>query len=118
MYNSFLYNLSCDNSIDQLEAALDEGISVETTDEHSNTLLILAAQQGSKRLCKFLLRRGADMNVQNNVGNTALHFCYAYNHNELGEYLKSKGAHDNMLNIDGLTCYEGLNRAFADLHPL
>ena len=97
---------------------MDEGVVAETTDEHGNTLIILAAQQGSKRICKFLLRRGSNVNAQNNVGNTALHFCYAYNKDDLAEYLKSKGAQDNLLNMDGLTCYEGLNRAFAELQPL
>lgn len=28
---------------------------------------------------------------------------------ELGEYLKSKGADDSLLNSEGLTCYEGLS---------
>ncbi len=41
-------------------------------------------------MCKFLLRRGAKINAQNLVGNTALHYCYAYHHPELGEYLKSR----------------------------
>lgn len=97
---------------------MDEGVQVEQTDQHGNSLLVLAAQQGSKRICKFLLRRGADVNIQNSAGNTALHFCYAYNKEALAEYLKSKGANDAILNADGLTCYEGLNRASAELNPI
>jgi len=73
-----------------MEDALDEQVPVNTTDDFGNTLLILAAQQGSKRMCKFLLRRGATMNLQNLYGNTCLHFCYAYSHVELAEYLKIK----------------------------
>ena len=78
-------------------------------DVYGNTLLILAAQQGSKRMCKFLLRRGADMNAQSLTGNTVLHYCYAYSHGHLAEYLKSRGADDSIVNLDGLTCYEGLS---------
>ncbi|KAJ1396193.1 ankyrin repeat-containing domain protein, partial [Ochromonadaceae sp. CCMP2298] len=85
-------------------------ISVNTADDHGNTLLILAAQQGSKRMCKFLLRRGANINMQSLVGNTPLHYCYAYANNSLGEYLKSRGADDSIVNVDGLTAYEGLSR--------
>lgn len=33
--------------------------------------------QGNKRIVKFLLRKGASMNVQNHDGNTVLHFCHA-----------------------------------------
>jgi ankyrin repeat protein len=63
------------HNLAELELVLDtEGLSVETRDYHGNTLFILACQQGSKKLAKFLLRRGADMNVQNNGGNTALHY--------------------------------------------
>ena len=77
-------------NIAQMEDALAEDIPINTADEFGNTLLILAAQQGSKRMCKFLLRRGANINIQNLSGNTALHYCYAYSNRSLGEYLKAK----------------------------
>ena len=96
-----------------MEEALDadlegEGISPDTTtDEQGNTLLILAAQQGSKRMCKLLLRRGANINRQNVItGNTVLHFCCLFSHDDLAKYLISKGADETILNADGLTCYE------------
>jgi len=97
------------NNIAEMEDALEEDIGVNTADTFGNTLLILAAQQGSKRMCKFLLRRGANINMQALSGNTALHYCYAYSQFALGEYLKSKGANDSILNIDKMTCYEGLS---------
>ena len=97
------------HNLAELELVLDtEGLSVETRDYHGNTLFILACQQGSKKLAKFLLRRGADMNVQNNGGNTALHYLYEYKHVSLAEYLIRKGANDSIKNGVSLTCYEGL----------
>ena len=78
------------SNIAMMEDALAEDIPVNTADEYGNTLLILAAQQGSKRMAKFLLRRGANINMQSLTGNTPLHYCYAYSNNLLGEYLKSK----------------------------
>jgi ankyrin repeat protein len=42
----------------ELEDALEKDISPDTTDQYGNTLFILACQQGSKRLIKFLMRRG------------------------------------------------------------
>ena len=86
-----------------------QDIPINSADSHGNTLLLLAAQQGSKRMCKFLLRRGANINAQNLAGNTVLHFCFTYSHTELGKYLMQRGADDSILNSDGLTCYEGLD---------
>ena len=92
----------------ELEEALDEDVDVNGTDDHGNTLLHLAVQQGNKRITKFLLRRGAKINVQNLQGNSLLHYAYCYNFEELAEYLKEKGCDDSLLNSEGLTCYEGL----------
>lgn len=97
------------NNVAEMEDALEEDIQINTADAFGNTLLILAAQQGSKRMSKFLLRRGANLNLQSLTGNTALHYCYAYAQYDLAEYLKTKGADDSILNADGLTCYEGLS---------
>lgn len=98
------------SNIAAMEDALAEDIPINTADEFGNSLLILAAQQGSKRMCKFLLRRGANINFQSLAGNTPLHYCYAYSFHRLGDYLKSKGANDAIVNVDGLTCYEGLSK--------
>ncbi|ETL27115.1 hypothetical protein F441_19824 [Phytophthora nicotianae CJ01A1] len=102
------------NNLEGLELALDQGVDVNTRDNHGNTLFILACQQGNKRLAKFLLRRRADMNLQNLNGNTALHYLYAYKHTDLAEYLKAKGAKDTTQNAAGLTCYEGLSQDDVD----
>ena len=70
----------------------------------------MACQQGSKKMVKFLLRRGAYINAQNHAGNTVLHYLYNYGHHDLAKYLSRKGADDTYLNAAGLTCYEGLNK--------
>ncbi|KAF4131928.1 OTU-like cysteine protease domain-containing protein [Phytophthora infestans] len=60
-------------------------------------------QNGLKRITKLALRRGANINSQNNRGNTALHFCFAYGYGDsLGAYLISKGADTTIENDDGL----------------
>lgn len=99
-------------NISALEDALEEQIHVDTCDQFGNSLLLLAAQQGSKRMVKFLLRRGANLDWQNTSGNTAMHYCYAYNNASLGDYLKTRGANDGLLNVDGMTCYEGLSKEY------
>ncbi len=94
-------------NMESLRAALDEGnLSVETSDSHGNTLLLVATQQGNKRLVKMLLRRGAKINAQNGDGCSVLHFCFQHGRHKLAEYLKSKGADDTLVNSQGITCYE------------
>jgi len=98
-----------------LEELLDEcGLEVDTEDQFGNTLLILACQQGNKRMAKFLLRRGAYINAQNHSGNSVLHYLYEYGHVDLATYLVSKGADDSYLNSDGMTCYEGVKKENLD----
>ena len=68
-------------------AALERGCPVDLKDEHGNTLLNIAAQNGHKSLIKTLLRRGANLNSQNHKGQTALHFCFTYGFSDLGSIL-------------------------------
>ncbi len=90
-----------------LGESLDEGnLSVETTDSQGNTLLLVATQQGNKRLIKMLLRRGAKINAQNGDGYSVLHFCFQHGRKKLAEYLISKGADDTLTNSQGITYYE------------
>jgi ankyrin repeat protein len=95
----------------------DRAFDINNRDKYGNTLLLLACQQGgiSKRICKLLLRRGADINAQNYMGNTALHYLMTYNQSPaLAEYMIQRGADDSLLNYDGLTCYEGLSKEDVD----
>ena len=97
------------NNLETLEQMVDDQkVDKDTADRKGNTLLILAAQQGDKKICKYLLRRGANINKTNFAGNSVLHYCYEYHRDDLAEYLKSVGADDSIENGMGLTCYEGL----------
>ncbi|CAM9186889.1 unnamed protein product, partial [Laminaria digitata] len=61
----------------ELETLLYDDVPPDTKDSNGNSLLLLASQQGNKRMVKFLLRKGATMNHQNMDGNSVLHFCYS-----------------------------------------
>lgn len=54
------------------------GIPADVRDAHGNTILLVACQNGLKRVLKTALRRGADVNATNARGNTALHYCFAF----------------------------------------
>ena len=107
------------HNLSGLEEVLDsEGdIDIDTRDQHGNTLFILACQQGSKKLAKILLRRGAYMNAQNHSGNTALHYLNEYNHTNLTEWLMRKGVDDTLRNNEGLTAYEGCKEGMLQMQP-
>ena len=87
---------------------LERGMTAHCTDRNGNTPLHVACQHGLRRIVKSLLRVGADINAGNREGNTPLHMCYAYHYEELGDYLKSKGANDRKLNMYGMSCYDGI----------
>jgi len=49
----------------QVESLLRQGVPVDIIDEHGNTFLVVAAQNGHKRIAKIALRQGANMDHQN-----------------------------------------------------
>lgn len=51
--------------VQELEDCLDSGVIPDVRDGDGNTLLMIACQNGSKKLAKMLLRRGANTNLQN-----------------------------------------------------
>lgn len=85
-----------------------DSFPIDTTDDVGNTLLMVSCQNGNKRMVKLCLRKGSDINKQNTNGHTSLHYAFGYGFGDLGAYLISKGADDNIANAEGLTCYEGL----------
>ena len=96
------------NRVQDIERLLVRGVPADSRDVHGNTIAIIGAQNGHKRVVKAALRRGADVNAANLRGNTCLHFCFAFGFTELGEYLITKGADNRIVNASGKTCYEGL----------
>ena len=93
----------------RLSEALDLGFPVDTADQYGNTLLLLASQQTNQRIVEMLLDRRANINHQNNLGNTPLHYAMAYDTDgALGEYLIGRGSDDMLENKMGLSPYDGL----------
>ncbi len=91
--------------VEEVDSLLLRGVSVDVRDDNGNTILLISCQNGNKRLVKLALRYGADINLCNFKGNTALHFCYRYGYAKtLGSYLKRKGADDQIRNLNGATC--------------
>ena len=103
-----VFSFARHNRVQDIERLLVRGVPADSRDVHGNTIAIIGAQNGHKRVVKAALRRGADVNAANLRGNTCLHFCFAFGFVELGEYLITKGADNRIVNASGKTCYEGL----------
>eukprot|EP00949_MAST-11_sp_MAST-11-sp1_P000591 g591.t1 len=105
-----MHSLARHGKLKQLEDAYENARPFrhidQYVDKHGCTLLHIASQNGHKRICKYCLRKGADINKASDSGNTALHFCFGSSFQLLGQYLIDKGADDSLLNADGHTCYE------------
>eukprot|EP00924_Labyrinthula_sp_SR-Ha-C_P005756 maker-scaffold_14-snap-gene-4.48-mRNA-1 protein AED:0.45 eAED:0.45 QI:0/0/0/1/1/1/2/0/1267 len=84
------------------------GFSLNQMDENGNTALLVAAQNGSQTFCKFYISKGAYINHQNKLGNTALHYAMSYEYYDLGAFLISQGADEEILNSKDASPYDGL----------
>jgi ankyrin repeat protein len=83
---------------------------IKSEDPNKNTLLHVACQNNHRRISKFLLRMGVDINAQNRNGNTALHYAYAYKFSQLSEILIQYGADSVITNNEGLVPSQGLGQ--------
>ncbi|CAM9255759.1 unnamed protein product, partial [Ectocarpus fasciculatus] len=96
----------------RLEESLNLGFPINGEDGKGNTLLLIACQNSNKRMVEMLVTRGANVNHQNAVGNSALHFSMSFDpEGQIGEYLIAHGADDTLENVEGLTPYDGLGNA-------
>ena len=67
-----------------------------------NTLLILGAREGNFILCKFLCEQGIEVNLQNDMGNTALHYAIGSQFYSIADILTRFGAREDIPNNKGL----------------
>jgi hypothetical protein len=94
------------------------GVDPSARDANGLTLLHIACQNNQRKTAKLVLKRTDFstnpprlqlINKQTNLGQTALHYAFAYGYQTLGEYLLSLGADDRIVNVHGMTCYDGLD---------
>lgn len=96
-----IFSLARHARVSEVEELLIRGVPVTSRDENGNTILSIGCQNGSKRIAKLALRFGADINEQNESGNTPLHYCSLYQKASLMNYLIKKGADESIRNNEG-----------------
>lgn len=106
-----LHKARSEEVITQLVAASID-VNLQTF-AHKTTALHCRTLFGSPRLVKLLLRGGADVNLQNTKGDTALYGAVALQNEEMIELLLSHGADPSIQNKYGLTALHSATRIAA-----
>ena len=100
------------NSFDDVKTFIEGAygmIDVNSKDSKTGaTALIEAAQAGSKRITRLLIKSKALVNTQDRKGNTALHYAAAYHYQAIVTYLQQHGADDSIINSKGKSGLEGI----------
>ena len=73
-----------------------------------NTFLILCAREGCVELINFLCQKNCDINIQNDEGNTALHYAIANQFFDAVDVLIKYGAKEDIANLKGLSPWDCL----------
>ena len=84
-------------------------INVKQTDSDSNTMLIIATKNNFHQICRFLLEKGADPNIQNHYNNTALHYAVSFKYYTIINLLVQYKADETIKNSLGFTPWECSN---------
>ena len=70
-------------------------------------MMMEAAVNNRKGILKLLDSFGADINLVDHAGASALHYAYRYGYTQLGEYMvKRLGADDSIMDKQGRSCYQ------------
>jgi len=115
----FLPNKKFDKTLMKSQYVVDHGtvyvegydrlpFHLNKTDEHGNSLLCLAAQNGNLKISKYLVSKGANINHQSHAGHTAGHYAISFKFFELSQWLFENGGNDQLENKYNLTAYDGL----------
>ncbi len=77
--------------LEKVKALVNKG-NIDARDSDGATLLILASRDGKKEIVKFLLSKGADVNLSMRGGETALTLAAYYGEKDVCELLINSGA--------------------------
>jgi ankyrin repeat protein len=81
----------------------------DCTDNNGNHPIHIAAQNGHASLVSLILRHRADVNAQNNNGQTPLHMAVSYDLDDVEAVLRQAGAKGSILNAAGFPADAGVD---------
>ena len=89
-------------------------IDINSKDSEGNTFLILSIKSGMNYVSKLLLEKGANPNIQNHDGNSALHFALSRKNFGMADLLKFHGAKEDIINKRGFNPWECLGKSIEN----
>ena len=89
-------------------------IDINSKDSDGNTFLILSIKSGMNYVSKLLLDKGANPNIQNYEGNSALHFALSRKNFGMADLLKFHGAKEDVINKRGYNPWECLGKSIEN----
>lgn len=105
-------------NIDAVRQHIAAGSDINVKDPFGGSSpLISAAVFGKPEIAKVLIDAGADLNVQNNDGSTALHCAAFFCRPEIVKMLLAKHADKTIRNKYNATAYENVSGSFKDMKP-
>jgi ankyrin repeat protein len=100
-------HIACQSGTDLCVALLLDsggvGVNVRTGNEDDFTPLIICCVNDHVKCLKVVIDRGADLNLSDNIGQTAVHWACKEGHIESLKLLLKRGANISQKNFDGET---------------
>lgn len=81
----------CNNNLEGVKKAIDDGAEIKAKDEDSTTLLHLAASLGNIEIVKLLINQGANVNARDINGYTPLRAPAYFGKLDIGNLLIDHG---------------------------
>lgn len=102
----------CDPRVDHLRIDIEQGrndvvknvlaeFGIDATDGDRRTALINAVACKNRDLINYLIDNGANINHQDRIGYSALHFCAQEKLVDIADHLLAKGANPNLVDLHG-----------------
>ena len=96
---------------DMFNKLIEAGANINSKDKNNgNTLLHIAVTKKDLKLVKFLIEKGANIDLQNKYGNTPLHLAVPYGYKDIVNFLIFQGANTNIKNEKNQTVYDIVNK--------
>ncbi len=93
-------------NLEKVKKEVDDGSKLNVHYDNGFTPLLRAASNNNFPIVKYLIERGADVNMVGNVQySSALHWAANYGNMEMAQYLVEKGALIDVINIGGYSPY-------------
>lgn len=95
-----LIKAATDGDYGLIKELVYEGVYIDATNEHGNTILMISIAKGNDKAAEFLIDHNAKLDVVNNMGWNAIMIAAHQNNLKIFDYLVNKGADEKFIDSD------------------